>query len=344
MATVGNDKGHGSDTWEKTGGKGVNLNGVVYEEHSFNARVGDALSRHLKRCGIGEVSLQGSNRPEVSLRARTNFYNEKKVDVVISNHANAGVVGAEGICVFAWHNHEPSQLLQKYLVEEYEKMGFKTHGTGEHESEMGSWTELAIVRDTKMTACLIENGFMTNPCDFKKIFLDPTYAEKCAEAQARALCKFFNKKYVPEAKVQAASIPDPSELPIVTSFSEHPRLIEVTRDTGMYEYANLSHSKGTVTKGTRLKVYGETYAAWAGGGGVFIQKKDTVELSQTVITGGLTKDNVDRVEKYLKTKHLEGSIEFVGEGNPYGSFTLKGNLLQQVCEWLGSNGWWYKVL
>jgi N-acetylmuramoyl-L-alanine amidase len=193
MPTVGNDFGHAGDTWERTGGKGVIVGGKVYEEHTFNVRVGLALSVHLKRCGIGEKRIQEPFKTEVSLRDRTNFYNAQGVDVVLSNHANGNRdKSVKGICVFAWEDHEPSQRLQKYLVEEYDRLGFETHGNGEHESEMGSWTELAIVRDTEMTACLIENGFMTNPEDFKKIFLDPGYAEKCALAQARALCRFFN--------------------------------------------------------------------------------------------------------------------------------------------------------
>jgi hypothetical protein len=134
-----------------------------------------------------------------------------------------------------------------------------------------------------------------------------------------------------------------SELPKVISFSSYPRFIKVVRDTGGYNYANLADRTKTYAVGTVMKVYGETYAAWAGGGGVFIQKKDTVELPQTIITGGLTKVNVDKVEEFFKSKHLDGSIEFIGEGNPYAKFTLKGNLLQLVCEWLESNGWWYKV-
>ncbi|MCP3738831.1 N-acetylmuramoyl-L-alanine amidase family protein [Rossellomorea sp. BNER] len=189
---IGNDFGHAGDTWERTGGKGVVVNGKVYEEHSFNVRVGLALSKHLKRCGIGEKRIQEPFKKEVSLRDRTNFYNHENVDVVLSNHANWNRnKNVKGICVFAWHNHEDSQRLQKLLVEEYEKLGFETHGVGEHESEIGSWTDLHIVRETKMTACLIENGFMSNPDDFKNIFLNPEYAEKCAEAQARALCRFF---------------------------------------------------------------------------------------------------------------------------------------------------------
>jgi N-acetylmuramoyl-L-alanine amidase len=204
MPTIGNDIGHGSDTFDRSGGKGVIVNGKVYEEHSFNSRVAVALAKHLKRCGIGEKRIQQPNKPEVSLSRRTDLYNAENVDAVLSNHANANSnKSVKGICVFAWHNHPESQRLQKLLIEEYEKMGFDTHGNGDHESEIGSWTDLHIVRETKMTACLIENGFMTNPEDFKKIFLTPSYAEKCAEAQARALCRFFNKKYISVASTHS---------------------------------------------------------------------------------------------------------------------------------------------
>jgi N-acetylmuramoyl-L-alanine amidase len=206
MPTVGNDIGHGSNTYENTGGKAVSINGKVYEEHDFNCRVGIALSRHLKRHGIGEKKIQQANCPEVSLTTRTNYYNAQNVDVVVSNHANANSKKeVKGVCVFAWHNHPESQRLQKYLVEEYKKMGFETHGHGEHESELGNWTDLHIVRSTKMTAVLIENGFMTNPDDQKKIFFDMSYAEKCAEAQAKALCKFFNIPYEEEVQVSSVS-------------------------------------------------------------------------------------------------------------------------------------------
>lgn len=205
MSTIGNDFGHAGDTWERTGGKGVIVDGRVYEEHSFNVRVGLALSAHLKRCGIHEKRIQEPFKTEVSLRDRTNFYNAQRVDVVLSNHANANSdKNVKGVCVFAWKDHEPSQRLQKFLVEEYEKLGFETHGIGEHESEIGSWTDLAIVRDTKMTACLIENGFMTNPEEFKKIFLDSGYATKCALAQARALCRFFKIPFKEETKARVA--------------------------------------------------------------------------------------------------------------------------------------------
>jgi N-acetylmuramoyl-L-alanine amidase len=258
MPVVGNDRGHGSNTWEETGGKGVKVNGVVYEEHSFNARVGDALSRHLKRCGIGEKSIQGSNKPEVPLTTRTNFYNREKVDVVISNHANwSRHPSVKGICVFAWENHPESQRLQKLLVEEYEKLGFETHGTGEHESEVGSWTNLHIVRETEMTSCLIENGFMSNSDDFHKIFKDPSYAEKCAEAQARALCRFFNIRYVEENK--------PAAVQNSKTKSVWQPLALVSDQYGVYS-----------VPGTKWKESSTPYKGW-----IFVARKSKVVKGQT---------------------------------------------------------------
>src|SRR5690606_25380654 len=119
--------------------------------------------------------------------------------------------------------------------------------------------------------------------------------------------------------------------------------IRIINDTGMYKYANISHREGTLSKGTELKVYGETYAAWVGGGGTFIQKKDAEEIPQTVITGGLPPEFANRVEQYFRTNRMEGSLQFVGKGNPYAKATLVGNELQNFLMWLNDQNWWYKV-
>jgi N-acetylmuramoyl-L-alanine amidase len=341
MPSVARDIGHGTNTWERDGGKGVRVNGVVYEEHDFNSKLAVELDKHLKRNGIDIVEIQKPFSPEVSLTERTNYYNRLNVDLVWSLHANAGASNAKGICAFYWHDHEQSKRAAELFVDELKKAGFDTHGNGLHASITGSWTDLHIVRETKMAAVLTENGFMTNPDEFKNIFGENQgdYIKRLAVVHAKAICRYFGINY----KEGDEPIPDPSDLPKVTSFSKYPRLIEITRDTGMYQYANLSHSKGTARKGTRIRVYGETYAAWVGGGGVFIQKKDSKELPQTIITGGLTKNDVDKVEQYFRSNNLEGSLEFVGKGNPYAKATLKGDSFQEYCEWLDSNDWWYKV-
>jgi N-acetylmuramoyl-L-alanine amidase len=199
MPKIGLDIGHEHDTYESTGGKGVKVNGRVYEEHTFNSALGNALEKELKRHGFDIYSSQSS-----SLRTRTNYYNAKQVDIVVSLHANYNSnPDVKGVCVFGWHNHPDSQKLQNFLIDEFRKAGLDTHGNGDHDSEIGSWTELAITRDTKMTAVLVENGFMGNPSDFQKLFIDTDdYVSQLVPAYTKAICRYFN---IPYKEVKAMS-------------------------------------------------------------------------------------------------------------------------------------------
>jgi N-acetylmuramoyl-L-alanine amidase CwlA len=226
-----------------------------------------------------------------------------------SGNANLLTIGIE-MCIeedgsFHSDTVERTRLVIKRLQEKYSQL---------------QDTKNRIVRHYDITHKNCPKPFVENPEAWKK-FLDS----------------------IDDVKIVSEPIPKPSQLPKVTSFSQYPRYIKITHDTGMYGYANLSHSKGTAHKGTVLKVYGETYAAWVAGGSVFIQKRHSTELSQTIITGGLVPVNVDKVEEYFKTKSIEGSLEFVGKGNPYAKATLKGDEFQSFCEWLDKNKWWYKV-
>lgn len=138
--------------------------------------------------------------------------------------------------------------------------------------------------------------------------------------------------------------PDPDDLPTVRSFAKYPRLVEITKDTKAYNYSNLYDYNRTLKKGYEVKVYGETYGSWAGGGGVYFSKKNTKELNQTVVTGGLTRSNVDEMESYIRDNNLKGDIRFKGTGkNPHARVTIKGDDYEQFCKWLDSNDWWFKV-
>jgi N-acetylmuramoyl-L-alanine amidase len=203
MPKVGRDIGHGSNTWETGGGKGVRRNGKVYEEHDFNSKLAIELDKHLIRNGIDVVEIQKPFSPEVSLTERTDYYNQLNVDLVWSLHANAGVSSASGICAFYWHDHEQSKRAAKFFVEELNAAGFDTHGNGLHASMTGSWTNLHIVRETKMTAVLTENGFMTNPTDFEEIFgrNQKKYIKKLAVVHAKAICRYFGISYKGEPQI-----------------------------------------------------------------------------------------------------------------------------------------------
>ncbi|MGF2617722.1 N-acetylmuramoyl-L-alanine amidase [Rossellomorea vietnamensis] len=336
-----NDAGHGSDSWPERGMKGV----PGLAEHDFNAVVCQETHQLLKGT-LPVFEGQPLLKRDVPLINRSKYYNslyEKYPESIgISTHANASRdETVRGFGVFYWHNHEPSKRLAEIILKNVKRMipELPIWGSGLWPSLPGDhWSNFHILRETEMTFVLTEWAFMTNAKDLRLLKNDG-FRKQCAQVTAASVLEFYGM----QSTFKAESIPQPNELPTVTSFSKYPRLIEVTKDTGKYEYANLSNNKGIISKGTRLKVYGETYAAWAGGGGVFIQKKDTQEIPQAIITGGLTKERIDTVEEYFRSKNLSGSVEFVGEGNPYAKAILKGKEYQDFCEFLDAQNWWYKM-
>ncbi|WP_153465156.1 N-acetylmuramoyl-L-alanine amidase family protein [Sediminibacillus terrae] len=194
MVKVAIDIGHGSDTYNRTGGKGVRKNGKVYEEHDFNSLVAQELDKLLQANNIDTLMVQEPFSSEVGLTERTNYYNEKGVDLVWSIHANAGGKDASGRCAFYWYTAEDSKRLAELFVEEVKVAGYSTHGNGLHASNPDSWTNLHICRETNMTAVLTENGFMTNSEEFELIFgsKQSEYVEAVARIHAKAITRYFN--------------------------------------------------------------------------------------------------------------------------------------------------------
>lgn len=198
MAYIGLDVGHGTDTWETGGGKGVKKNGKVYEEHDFNSKIAKATKALLESQGHKVTyGVQQPNSKDTSLSSRTNKFNALGVDFVISMHANAGVAGADGRCVFYWHDHTQSKKLAENIVKAIDGKGYTTHGNGLHASMTGSWTNLHMVRETKMTAVLVEYGFMTSDKDFEYIFgsKQNQYVKDMAEATVKGVQDYLGKSF-----------------------------------------------------------------------------------------------------------------------------------------------------
>jgi N-acetylmuramoyl-L-alanine amidase len=204
MPTVGLDVGHGEDTFEDKHSKGLYNNNQKYEEHHFNSKLAIEIEKHLKIHGIQVKMIQKPFSDDVPLIVRTNYYNNEKVDLVWSIHANAnGNTHVEGICCFYWHDHEQSKKAAEMFIDEVKASGHDTHGSGLHASERGSWTDLHITRETKMAAVLTENGFMTNPEDFEDIFgnNNTKYIKELAIIHAKAICRYFGVKFKGEVIV-----------------------------------------------------------------------------------------------------------------------------------------------
>lgn len=204
------DIGHGTNTWESGGGKGVRKNGKVYEEHTANSDVGERVIKILKAHGLRVHVPQKPMSREVPLYERIAEANRLGVKLYWSSHFNAGVPEARGVCAFYWEGFPIPKGLAEDFAKNAREAGLKTHGDGIHISKYNSWTNLAVTRETNMTAVLTENGFMTNDEDFEGIFgkNKDQYRQKVAEVQAKTILPLFGIKYDP-SKVQDKVKPNP---------------------------------------------------------------------------------------------------------------------------------------
>lgn len=190
MTKVIIDIGHGTDT----PGKGVGK----YKEHNFNSKLGLAIKRILEQHNVGVIFGQQPFSEEVPLRTRTNFYNGTGADLSVSIHANAsGNPDVNGRCVFYWHDDPMAKRLAVSIRDQIKNLGYSTHGSGLHESRIGSWTNLHMTREPKMPAVLIEHGFMTGNRDFSLIFGadQDVYIRDMAEADSRAILDALGLQY-----------------------------------------------------------------------------------------------------------------------------------------------------
>lgn len=204
MADVAIGFGHGENTWESGGGKGVRKGGVVYEEFHANQDVGLQVEAILKRHGVSTVLTQPANSNDVGLASRVATARRNKVKVLIEIHFNAGVASARGACVFAWGTNSPrSHRLQDLIVGELNKAKIATHGNGKHYSKLNDWTNLYITRVTQsdpFATVLVEGGFMTNAIDFELIFgsKKKEYRAQIALVYAKAILAYLGVAYKEE--------------------------------------------------------------------------------------------------------------------------------------------------
>ncbi|MFS1511550.1 N-acetylmuramoyl-L-alanine amidase [Chengkuizengella sp. SCS-71B] len=205
------DAGHSLDTYEKTGGKGIIYDGGVFEEHEFNATVVKYTQELLETNGFEVLLTQPLFDDEVPLIDRTNLANKEKVDLLISIHANAGILNANGACAFYWHNSNEGKRLAKVWANKMKGSPVGIHGTGVHESKPNSWSDFHMIRETNMTAVLCEHGFFTNHHDLKYILSDE-FRRNCALILAESICEFFNKTF---KKSQQSNTNKQDELPSI---------------------------------------------------------------------------------------------------------------------------------
>lgn len=189
MVHLGFDYGHG----EKAANRIPTSMGVGnISEFSINKADGECARKYLldNYEGVQVTVLNDiTGATDTPLIERTNKANSLKVTAVISFHHDAG--GGTGITVFRYNgqNSGTTYSLGKAIVDELlVSPGNKGNRYSNYREE-----NFHMLRETDMPAILIENGFMDNIVDAKKI-VDPAYQRKTGEAVAKAIAKIYGLK------------------------------------------------------------------------------------------------------------------------------------------------------
>ncbi|WP_078548629.1 N-acetylmuramoyl-L-alanine amidase [Litchfieldia alkalitelluris] len=183
------DAGHGPNTPGKRSPDGM-------KEFDFNSRVADVMKAELEKYEGAEIYFAHAKNDDVSLNERTEKANKLKVDVYVSLHANAfrGVMGDHtGIetYVYSTNPKEARKLADKIQAALVKATGLANRGV--------KLANFHVLRETAMSAILIEHGYMDSKIDLPKLKSD-AFRKLCGETNAKALAEFYGLKRKPEPK------------------------------------------------------------------------------------------------------------------------------------------------
>ncbi|PQD96287.1 N-acetylmuramoyl-L-alanine amidase [Pradoshia eiseniae] len=178
------DAGHGFATLGKQTPDGM-------KEYEFNRAVAHYARNLLSGYDNLEVLFTHSDEQDVPLKGRTDMANRLGADCFLSIHANAAGDGkwheAEGIETFIhtstpWDAHFLATAIQDQLIR---LTGRKNRGV--------KTANFHVLRETTMTAILVECGFMTHK-EESKLLQSESYRKQCATAIVQAVIQHYDLK------------------------------------------------------------------------------------------------------------------------------------------------------
>ncbi len=184
------DNGHGRFTRGKR--SPVFMDGRQFLEYEFNRDIVKKIIEKLEQKGVQYFNVVPEVDIDNFLSGRVDRANDKKSDLpklYVSIHANAASAesinhwstsGAKGIETWFFKGSRRGEKLagifQKHLIK---KTGFKNRN-------LKATTKLFVLRKTKMTSVLTENGFFNNKEEAKMLMLD-NVRQKIADAHVNAI-------------------------------------------------------------------------------------------------------------------------------------------------------------
>lgn len=186
MAKICIDPGHGGSDRANRGPTGyIEADGVL----DISLR----LAAKLRAAGH-EIKLTRDKDMTLTLEQRAKIANDWGADIFVSEHSNAGPSpSARGVEVIHSIHGGPGKKLAQLIYDELVALGLPGRKVYSRQSEKYPGKDYyGVIRMTKMPAVIVENEFHTNP-EAEKILKDPAWREKIAEAQTRAIMKFFGQ-------------------------------------------------------------------------------------------------------------------------------------------------------
>lgn len=177
MAKIAIDAGHGLYTAGKRCLK--SLDSKETREWILNDRIADKLQQLLKSYNCEVIRTDDTTgKTDVELSARVKKANEWGADIFISIHHNAGANGkAAGGTVIYYYSSKAERKTQSETL--YKSLVSETGLVGNRVDKVKKYP-FYVIKNTKMPAFLIENGFMDSSTDVP-VILSEDHANKSAQ-------------------------------------------------------------------------------------------------------------------------------------------------------------------
>ena len=188
------DAGHGANTPGKR--TPPFPDGHIMHEHEFNYATANYVVGLLSNYEGVQVHKTYEEVRDVPLKERTDEANAWGADVFVSIHANAVGTGwnsAHGVETFVYTTRpsEAIDLAKKVQSELVKSTDLYDRGVKD--------ANFHVLRETHMTAILVECGFMTNRHEAELLEV-ASYRHKCAAAIASGIVDQYNLKKIKEKK------------------------------------------------------------------------------------------------------------------------------------------------
>lgn len=168
------DAGHGN---QDPGAIGV----TGKKEKDFNLQIALKVQKLLEQEPNIDVVMTRTSDTFLELKERAKIANDLKADVFISIHANSGPSTASG--TETYYYRESSKALASALHKEIvQAVGLQNRGV--------KYGNFHVIRETSMSAALLEVGFLSNRTDESKLF-DPATQDRVAAAIVTGLKNYL---------------------------------------------------------------------------------------------------------------------------------------------------------